>query len=168
MLVVSNTSGARLETYAIPGERGSGVINMNGAAAHLIKAGEEIIIIAIGEEDIALVTSLDRGVTLLTIAPERTTPETIRRIADAGVILAAGHTAASYDEMRAARAAGLSGVTHLFNAMSQLGHRAPGLVGVALDDPRLASGLIADGFHVDLAAMGVALRAVRRPSTSKN
>ena len=46
VLVVSNTSGARLETYVIPGERGSGVINMNGAAAHLIKAGEEIIIIA--------------------------------------------------------------------------------------------------------------------------
>ena len=45
VLVVSNTSGARLETYTIPGERGSGVINMNGAAAHLIKAGEEIIII---------------------------------------------------------------------------------------------------------------------------
>jgi aspartate 1-decarboxylase len=46
VLVVSNTSGARLETYVISGERGSGVINMNGAAAHLIKAGEEIIIIA--------------------------------------------------------------------------------------------------------------------------
>lgn len=45
VLVVSNTSGARLETYVIPGERGSRVINMNGAAAHLIKAGEEIIII---------------------------------------------------------------------------------------------------------------------------
>ena len=45
VLVVSNTSGARLETYTIPGARGSGVINMNGAAAHLIKAGEEIIII---------------------------------------------------------------------------------------------------------------------------
>ena len=46
VLVVSNTSGARLETYAIPGERGSGGINMNGAAAQLIKAGEEIIILA--------------------------------------------------------------------------------------------------------------------------
>ena len=45
VLVVSNTSGARLETYVIAGERGSGVINMNGAAAHLIKRGEEIIII---------------------------------------------------------------------------------------------------------------------------
>ena len=45
VLVVSNTSGARLETYVIAGQRGSGVINMNGAAAHLIKRGEEIIII---------------------------------------------------------------------------------------------------------------------------
>jgi len=44
VLVVSNTSGARLETYVIPGERGSGIICMNGAAAHLIKTGEEIII----------------------------------------------------------------------------------------------------------------------------
>ncbi len=54
VLVVSNTSGSRLETYVIPGERGSGYIAMNGAAAHLIQAGEEIIIIAfeLGEEPI--------------------------------------------------------------------------------------------------------------------
>ena len=45
VLVVSNTSGARLETYVIPGERGSGTICMNGACSHLIKAGEEIIIV---------------------------------------------------------------------------------------------------------------------------
>jgi aspartate 1-decarboxylase len=44
VLIVSNTTGARLETYVIAGERGSGIISMNGAAAHLIKAGEEIII----------------------------------------------------------------------------------------------------------------------------
>ncbi len=44
VLVISNTTGARLETYAIPGERGSGVICMNGGAAHIIKEGEEIII----------------------------------------------------------------------------------------------------------------------------
>lgn len=46
VLVVSVTSGARLETYVIPGERGSGIISMNGAAAHRIKRGEEIIILA--------------------------------------------------------------------------------------------------------------------------
>jgi aspartate 1-decarboxylase len=45
VLVVSNTSGARLETYVIPGERGSGIITMNGAAAHLINKGDEIIVI---------------------------------------------------------------------------------------------------------------------------
>ena len=46
VLVVSNTSGVRLETYVIPGRRGTGMVEMNGAAAHLIKAGEEIIILA--------------------------------------------------------------------------------------------------------------------------
>ncbi len=54
VLVVSNTSGARLETYVIPGERGSGYISMNGAAAHLIKAGEEIIIIGFELTDHAI------------------------------------------------------------------------------------------------------------------
>jgi aspartate 1-decarboxylase len=44
VMVVSNTSGARLETYIIPGERDSGIISMNGAAAHLVKQGDEIII----------------------------------------------------------------------------------------------------------------------------
>lgn len=51
VLVVSNTSGARLETYTIAGQRGSGIIGMNGAAAHLIKTGEEIIIIAFASSD---------------------------------------------------------------------------------------------------------------------
>ena len=80
----------------------------------------------IEDEDIALVTSLGRGRTLMTIAPERTTPETIRRLADAGVILAAGHTAASYEDMGAASDAGLTGVTHLFNAMPPLAGPRPG------------------------------------------
>ena len=113
----------------------------------------------IGEDDIALVTSLGRGRTLLTLAPERTTPETVRRIADAGVILAAGHTAASYDEMRAARQAGLAGVTHLFNAMPPLAGRDPGVVGAALDDPDLWPSLIVDLFHVSAPSLRIALAA---------
>lgn len=54
MLIVSNTSGARLETYVVAGERGSGVIGMNGAAAHLIKAGEQIIIIGFELSDMPI------------------------------------------------------------------------------------------------------------------
>jgi N-acetylglucosamine-6-phosphate deacetylase len=113
----------------------------------------------IEEEDIALVSSLGAGRTLLTIAPERTTPDVILRLADAGVILAAGHTAATYDEMRAARRAGLTGVTHLFNAMPPLQGRDPGVVGAALDDPDLWPSLIVDLFHVSAPSLRVALAA---------
>jgi len=110
-------------------------------------------------EDEALVGSLGAGRTLLTIAPELTTPDVIRRIAGAGVILAAGHTTASYEVMAAARAAGLTGVTHLFNAMPPFMGREPGVIGAALDDPELWPSLIVDLFHVSAPSLRVALEA---------
>lgn len=113
----------------------------------------------IEEEDIVLVTSLDRGRTLMTIAPERTTPDVIRRLADAGVILAAGHTAASYEEMQVAANAGLTGVTHLFNAMPPLMGRDPGVVGAGLDNAELWPSLIVDLFHVSAPSLRIALAA---------
>ena len=72
------------------------------------------------------------GVTMVTLAPECTTPAIIRALADAGVIVSAGHTNATYDELQPALAAGVRGFTHLFNAMSQLTTREPGAVGAAL------------------------------------
>ena len=69
---------------------------------------------------------------MVTLAPERTTPAIIRALTDAGVIVSAGHTNATYDELQPALAAGVRGFTHLFNAMSQLGNREPGAVGAAL------------------------------------
>jgi N-acetylglucosamine-6-phosphate deacetylase len=113
----------------------------------------------IEDEDVALVTSLGRGTTLLTIAPELTTPEVIARIAGAGVRIAAGHTTASYEVMQAARAAGLTGVTHLFNAMPPLMGREPGVIGAALDDGDLWPSLIVDLFHVSAPSLRVALAA---------
>ncbi|RYE63792.1 MAG: N-acetylglucosamine-6-phosphate deacetylase, partial [Rhizobiaceae bacterium] len=74
-----------------------------------------------------------------------------------------GHTEASYDTAAAYAKAGIRTVTHLFNAMSPLGHREPGLVGAALDTGALYAGLIADGIHVHPAAMGAALRAKAGP-----
>ena len=71
---------------------------------------------------------------LLTLAPEMVDPAIIRALAAAGVIVAPGHSEATYDHDRAAIAAGMTGFTHLFNAMSPLSHRAPGVVGAALDD----------------------------------
>ncbi len=106
-------------------------------------------------ESVALLTSLRRGKTLVTLAPERTDAGLIRTLSGAGVIVAAGHSLATYEEMGLAVAAGLSGVTHLFNAMTQLESRAPGVVGAAFDHP-LTSGLIVDGHHVHPAALRAA------------
>lgn len=106
----------------------------------------------------ALLSSLKTGRTLVTLAPELTEPSTISRLAAAGVIVAAGHTDATYEETEAALAAGVTGFTHLFNAMSPLTTRAPGAVGAALSDPSSFCGLIVDGRHVHPAVLRIALR----------
>lgn len=111
------------------------------------------------EAGFAAVTGLKHGVTLMTLAPERSSPAMIRRLSDAGLKLSAGHSDASYDEAMAGFDAGIGAVTHLFNAMSPLASRAPGLVGAALDRPDTILALIADGHHVHPASMRVALKA---------
>jgi N-acetylglucosamine-6-phosphate deacetylase len=107
---------------------------------------------------LALLSSLKVGKTLVTLAPETTTPDMIRRLTEAGVIVAAGHTNAAYGTMRKALAAGLTGFTHLFNAMSPLTSREPGVVGAALESQTAWCGLIVDGRHVDPAVLRIALR----------
>ena len=117
---------------------------------------------AIRRIDAAMVAQLAsprRGRVLLTIAPECCDDDAIRQLTRAGVIVSLGHSNATYEEACAAIEAGASAATHLFNAMSPLGHRAPGLVGAALDDPRCVCGLIADGVHVHAAAMRIAIAA---------
>lgn len=113
-------------------------------------------------EHLPLLTSLSRGVTHVTVAPEMTSPDTLRALVAAGVIVSAGHTDATYGVMQHAFDAGVSGVTHLFNAMSPLTSRAPGVVGAALDDARCRAGIIVDGKHVDVATLRVALRTKPR------
>ncbi|MGN6207258.1 N-acetylglucosamine-6-phosphate deacetylase [Asticcacaulis sp.] len=109
-------------------------------------------------ESKALLKSLKRGKTMVTLAPENCTPEDIAELAQAGVILAAGHTNATYETTVEALKAGITGFTHLFNAMSPFTHRAPGVVGAALEDQTSYTGIIADGHHVDWAALRIALR----------
>lgn len=103
-------------------------------------------------------TRLRGGRTLITLAPEMTTPEIIGRLVAAGAIVAAGHTDADYPTMKRALAAGVTGVTHLFNAMSPMLNRAPGVVGAALEDPSAWCGLIVDGHHVDPVVLRLGLR----------
>jgi N-acetylglucosamine-6-phosphate deacetylase len=102
-------------------------------------------------------------VLMVTLAPESVTPAQVAALAAAGVVVSLGHTDADYDTCLAYHAAGATCVTHIFNAMSQLGNRAPGLVGAALDCGGLSAGLIADGIHVHPAAMRAALAAKRGP-----
>lgn len=113
-------------------------------------------------DEIAMAASLDNGVTLLTLAPERVPLESIRALVERGVIVAAGHTAATYEEARAGLDAGIRGFTHLYNAMSPLTGREPGAVGAALEDRDSWVGIIADGVHVHPASLRVALAAKPR------
>jgi N-acetylglucosamine-6-phosphate deacetylase len=113
----------------------------------------------IDQAAVDLLTSLKSGVTLVTLAPELVAPEFIRTLAARGVIVAAGHTAASYEEMHAGLVEGVGGFTHLFNAMTQLVGRVPGAVGAALESHSAWCGIIADGFHVHPASLRVALAA---------
>ncbi len=110
------------------------------------------------DEAVTLLSSLKRGKTLVTLAPETTTPEMVRRLTAAGVSVAAGHTNASYGTTRKALDAGLTGFTHLFNAMSPLTSREPGVVGAALESITAWCGIIVDGRHVDPAVLRIALR----------
>ncbi|MCE2891102.1 MAG: N-acetylglucosamine-6-phosphate deacetylase [Aquidulcibacter sp.] len=107
---------------------------------------------------IELLTSLTRGKTLITLAPETAPPGAIAELVRRGAVVFAGHTEASYEQIIAAEAEGLRGFTHIFNAMSQLASRAPGVVGAALASPTAFSGLIADGVHVHPANMALVAR----------
>lgn len=113
-------------------------------------------------QTIRLLTSLRAGRTLLTIAPELCSTDDIAALVAGGVVVAAGHTDATFSVMRAALDAGVTGFTHLFNAMSPLTHRAPGTVGAALDDETSYCGIIVDGHHVDPVALRIAIRAKPR------
>lgn len=111
------------------------------------------------DEAMKIITSLQgRGVTLLTLAPEQTTKERISQLVDAGVVVFGGHTAATFDECVAAERAGLSGYTHLFNAMTPFSSREPGVVGAALESDKSVFGIIADGHHVHPTSFGIACR----------
>ena len=111
---------------------------------------------------VSLLSRLRGGRTVVTLAPEMTTPESIAKLAGAGILVSAGHSEATYAETTAAIAHGLRGFTHLFNAMSRLESREPGIVGAALYDESTWCGIIVDGHHVDPVVLRLALRCKRR------
>ena len=114
------------------------------------------------EEFLQILTAGDLGVVMVTLAPEMQPPGTVRRLADRGVKVCAGHTDATAEDIAAALQEGLCGFTHLYNAMSALHHREPGVVGAALADARSWCGLIVDGHHVHPVAAQIAINAKPR------
>jgi len=142
----------------VPGVLG---IHIEGPFINREKRGihDECKIRQLDEPAIRLLTSLSSGVTLVTLAPELAPDGAIEALVAAGVVVAAGHTAASYEQAREGLERGVTGFTHLFNAMTQLSGRSPGAVGAALESRDAWCGIIADGFHIHPASLRVALAA---------
>ncbi|MEZ9059618.1 N-acetylglucosamine-6-phosphate deacetylase [Vibrio pelagius] len=92
----------------------------------------------------------------VTLAPELNDPEHIERLHKAGVVVSIGHTNATYAEARKGFESGITFATHLFNAMTPMVGREPGVVGAIYDTPEVYAGIIADGFHVDYANIRIA------------
>ncbi|MDH1168142.1 N-acetylglucosamine-6-phosphate deacetylase [Pantoea agglomerans] len=90
-------------------------------------------------------------ITKVTLAPENAGSDVIRQLTDAGIIVSAGHSNATYEEAKAGFSAGVSFATHLYNAMPTFAGREPGLIGALFDSPDVYCGIIADGLHVHYA-----------------
>jgi N-acetylglucosamine-6-phosphate deacetylase len=114
-------------------------------------------------DDLALLTAPRNGVLLVTLAPEMVPAGFIARLVEAGVRVSLGHSMATYQQTQAAMAEGLTGFTHLFNAMRPLASREGGPIAQALESPNAWYGLIVDGVHVDPAMLRLALRGLGHP-----
>ena len=114
-------------------------------------------------QDVEHLTARRPGATLVTLAPEQVPDAFIAELARAGVRVSLGHSVATYAQTRAALAQGLTGFTHLFNAMRPPASREPGPIVAALETPGVWFGMIVDGHHVDPALLRLALRGVARP-----
>jgi N-acetylglucosamine-6-phosphate deacetylase len=114
-------------------------------------------------DDLAMITAKRRGVTLVTLAPEQVPAGFVSALTSAGVRVALGHSMATYAQTRAAIVDGLTGFTHLFNAMRPLASREPGPIAAALENPAAWFGMIVDGVHVDPAVLRLALRGLAQP-----
>jgi N-acetylglucosamine-6-phosphate deacetylase len=108
--------------------------------------------------DIQAMTMANPGKVMITLAPEVVGNEVIQKLKAQGIIVSAGHTAATYEQIKSALTAGVTGFTHLFNAMTPLQSRAPGVVGAALLNPDSWCGIIVDGHHVHYASLQLALK----------
>ncbi len=154
-----------LEAAVMAVAAGGGVAGLHLEGPHLAPARKGAhpaeLMRPLTARDVALYSAYAAriGTLLVTVAAEQVQPSQVAALVEAGVIVSIGHSDAGAGEARALFGAGATGVTHLFNAMSQLTGRAPGLVGAGIEHPDVWCGIIADGHHVDPVSLRLALRA---------
>lgn len=157
-------AGAQAAEAGIAGFAG---LHLEGPHLSLAKKGahDPTLIRPMEERDVAALIAARKRLPNLatTLAPESAAPEQVRQLANAGIVVSLGHSNTDCVTAKRYAEAGARMVTHLFNAMSPLTHRGPGMVGAALDTGALSAGLIADGVHVDAVAIRIALAAKRGP-----
>lgn len=157
-------AGLAAEAARVPGFIG---LHLEGPHLSLARKGthDPALIRPIDDSDLARLKRAAETLPNLicTVAAETATPQQIAVLSEAGAVVSIGHSDADYATAMAAFEAGATMSTHLFNAMSQMGNREPGVVGATLDNPKAFAGLIADGIHVHPASIGGALRAKRGP-----
>lgn len=155
-------AGLAAQEHRVPGFIG---LHLEGPHLSLARKGthDPALIRPMDEDDLARTIEAAKTLPNLicTVAAETVPPAQISALVEAGAVVSIGHSDASYDIAMAAFAAGATMATHLFNAMSQLGNREPGVVGAVLDSPNVYAGLISDGIHVHPVSIGAALRAKR-------
>ena len=157
-------AGAQAADTGIAGFAG---LHLEGPHLSLARKGahDPALIRPMTDTDVAALVAARRRLPALmtTVAPESVTPDQVRALTGAGIAVSLGHSDTDCATAQRYAEAGARMVTHLFNAMSPLTHREPGMVGAALDTSALSAGLIADGIHVDPVAIRIALAAKRGP-----
>ncbi|QJX47461.1 N-acetylglucosamine-6-phosphate deacetylase [Hymenobacter taeanensis] len=139
-------------------------IHLEGPYINPIKKGahqEEFIHVPTGAEIDELLKLADGVMKIMTLAPEMATPAVVARLREAGVVLSAGHSNATYAQAAAGFREGFAAATHLFNAMSALQGREPGMVGAIYDATDAHASIIADGIHCDFASVRISKKILQ-------
>jgi N-acetylglucosamine-6-phosphate deacetylase len=148
-----------VRSYKEGGGKGCIGLHIEGPWINAEKRGAHIaeFIHAPSVEEVKALLNYGEGViTMITLAPEIVDKEIIQYIQRSGVVVSAGHTNATHEQAIASFNDGIKTTTHLYNAMSALQHRSPGMVGAIFDHSTVACSIVPDGYHVDFAAVRIA------------
>ena len=153
-----------IRAYWNNGGRGCLGLHVEGPWINAVKKGAhpESFIHAPTIKQVTELLEYGKGViTMITLAPEICSPSIIEKIESYGIIISAGHSNATYEQATEAFDLGITTATHLFNAMSPLQHRSPGMVGAIFDHKNVMSSIVPDGFHVHFSAIRIAKKIMK-------